>query len=81
MSSETAEIRRQSVLSTDKVLQTIGGILLTVCMAITGWTVLQVLDLTGRIIRVETKQISDNATMSEVRADVKQILELIHKRP
>ena len=73
--------QRQSVLSTDKVLQTIGGILLTVCMAITGWTLLQVLDLNGRMIRVETKQVADNTTMQEVRADVKQILELIHKKP
>ena len=78
--TETEE-RRQSVLSTDKVLQTVGGILLTVCMGITGWTLLQVLDLNGRMIRVETKQINDNATMQEVRTDVKQILELIHKKP
>lgn len=75
-------------VTVDRALQTIGGILLTITVAISGWTLLQVINHEGRIIRVEANADNTVKTTEELKTSVKELngkmdrmLELMVRKP
>lgn len=68
----------QKILSVDKLLQTIGGLLLTICLGIATWALSQISDLNDamtsldkRITTIEANRftVKDGADMRKSQAD------------
>lgn len=83
MSYPTAEHseRRRSYITTDRVLQTFGGILLLIVSAIAGWSLTRTFDHEGRIIRVETQTTETEKKFNEIKEDLKEIKQELKKKP
>lgn len=72
----------QQPVTLDAVLKIFGTILLTITSAISGWTLLKILDHDGRIIRVETREDGRDEVLKEMKEDLKDIKKALQdKKP
>lgn len=67
-------------LSADKVLQTIGGVLLTVCLALAGYGLRTAVENSERLARIEANRFSV-ADGAELWREIAKIRETIAKMP
>jgi hypothetical protein len=66
-----------STLSTDKVLQTVGGILLSIVSVTTAWSLKEIVAYGTRIAVLETKREADDKGTAELKGEItKQLAEL-----
>ena len=66
-----------STLSTDRVLQTIGGILLSIVSVTSAWTLKEIVGHGTRIAVLETKRDADDKGTAELKGEItKQLAEL-----
>lgn len=72
---------RDKGITVDRVLQTVGGILLLIVTGISSWALLKAIDLGERVIRLETQQTGTDATLKEMKGDIKEILAELKKKP
>ena len=79
---EYQEPRHQepSTLNTDKVLQTIGGILLTIVSVTTGWTLKEVITHGTRLSVLETKREADDKGTSELKTEITKKLDELSRQ-
>ena len=69
-----------STLSTDKVLQTIGGILLTIVSVTSGWTLKEIISHGTRIAVLETKREADDAGTKELKGEITKKLDELSRQ-
>ena len=60
-------------ITIDRVLQTVGGLLLTICIGISSWALNTVQAHEGRIIRLETEITGVREILKEMKTDLKEI--------
>lgn len=70
----------RGVLSTDKVLQTVGGILLAISLGISSWSLLQIIAISTRTSVLETKQDSTDRTATETKSEFGKKLDDISRQ-
>ncbi len=63
----------QRNLTIDRVLQTVGGLLLTICIGISSWALNTVQAHEGRIIKLETEMNGLREILKEIKTDIKEI--------
>lgn len=66
--------------SLDRALQTVGGILLTVSLAISGWTLLQVVDHDSKIKVIEAKVVIGERDTEALKKDIADSLREIKRQ-
>ena len=69
-----------STLSTDKVLQTIGGILLSIVSVTTGWTLKEVITHGTRLSVLETKREADDKGTAELKGEITKKLDELSRQ-
>lgn len=72
MGAETIVVRQESE-NRGKLLQTMWGILLAICTALSGYALKTVTDHEGRLIRVETNASNMESILREIKDDIKEI--------
>ena len=60
-------------ITADRVLQTVGGLILTICLGLAGWALNTTQAHEGRIIRLETEVAGSKELLREIRTDIKEI--------
>lgn len=70
----------RGVLSTDKVLQTAGGILLAICFGISCWSLVQIIGIGNRTSILETQHISTEHTLSDTKSEFGKKLDDISRQ-
>lgn len=80
MTSVREALTAQRAINLDRLLQTIGGILLAICSAITWKTLNRVDEHEVRIVRQETLMQGQAELLKEIREDLKDIKKSLAER-
>jgi TolA-binding protein len=73
-SKDSGERKAVGAFSADRLLQTVGGILLTVCLGLTTWTLKNVTELMTRISVLEARRDGDDKALQELKDGLKASL-------